>query len=98
MQHPTIRQYVGLFNDTGALWENADRAVSGLLMHGNKEHARRLAEAETYGHTGSWEEIRASYPLRLLHAKYLTGEAVEFLAHGFGGWISHAGIQHVAEP
>ncbi len=99
LQHPTIRQYVGLFTDSYALWENAEAAVRGMRWGANQENARRLAEAEVHGNTGSWEELRASYPVRLLRAKKLTTETMQCLEYGFGGLpLFSEEIQHAVEP
>ncbi len=98
VQHPTIRQYVGLSNDTCCLRENAGAAVRNMLWHGNENNARRLAEAETSGNTGSWEDIRASYPMRLLRTRELTEEATQCFEIGFGGFLLPYKIQAAVEP
>jgi hypothetical protein len=69
-----------------------------MLWHGNCEHARRLAEAETFGNTGSWEDIRASYPMRLLRAREVTEEATQCFEIGFGGFLLPSKIQAAVEP
>src|SRR5437016_2545595 len=86
LQQRTIRQYVGFFNDTCLLRKNAGEAVSNMLWHGNQENAQRLAEGLANGNTGSWEEMRASYPMRLLRAREVSEEATQCFEIGFGGW------------
>ncbi len=98
VQHPTIRQYIGLSNDTCLLRENAAGAVSKMLWGDNQENARRLSEAEAYGKTGSWEEIRASYPMRLLRTREVTEEATQCLEYGFGGFLLPYKVQAAVEP
>jgi hypothetical protein len=98
VQHPTIRQYVGLSNDTCCLRENAGAAVRNMLWHGTEKNARRLAEAEASGNIGSWEAIRASYPMRLLRAREVTEEATQCFEIGFGGFLLPYKIQAAVEP
>jgi hypothetical protein len=98
LQHPAIRQYVGLSNDTCCLRENAGAAARNMLWHGTENNARRLAEAEASGNTGSWEEIRASYPMRLLRAREITEEATQCFEIGFGGFLLPYKIQAAVEP
>ena len=89
IQHPTIRHYVGLLNDTYALWDNADKAVN------------ENEEARMYRAAGSWERLvqagkgqplppgmHASYPMRLVHTRELAAEANGCLEYGFGGFPS----------
>jgi hypothetical protein len=69
-----------------------------MLWHGTEKNARRLAEAEASGNIGSWEAIRASYPMRLLRAREVTEEATQCFEIGFGGFLLPYKIQAAVEP